>query len=121
MDGWVTIAEIKEILRQFHEARDWAQFHDPKNIASAISIEAAELEEIFLWKTKEEIATKLLTDPTFKARVEEELADIVSYCFTFANSTGIDIATVTKAKIVKNGEKYPVEKAKGRSDKYTQL
>lgn len=121
MDERVTIEEIKDILRKFRDERDWSQFHDPKNIASAISIEAAELQEIFLWKTKEDIEARLANDPVFKQKVEEELADIFNYCLTFANATGTDLASIAKAKILKNGEKYPVNKAKGTADKYTEL
>lgn len=121
MDSSTTIAELKELLQEFRDARDWAQFHDAKNLAEALSIEAGELMELFLWKDKGAIMEKIKNDMEFKQKVEEELADIVAYALNFANATEIDVAKAVKEKIEKNGRKYPVEKAKGSAKKYDEL
>jgi NTP pyrophosphatase (non-canonical NTP hydrolase) len=116
-----TIADLKDLLQTFRDERDWNQFHDAKNLAEAISIEAAELQELFLWQDSNTVMEKLVTDESFKKSVEEELADIVAYCLNFANATGIDISSAVVDKVGKNAEKYPVEKAKGIAKKYDQL
>ncbi len=116
-----TIADLKDLLQKFRDERDWKQFHDAKNLAEAISIEAAELQELFLWQDSKTVMKKLTTDERFKKSVEEELADIVAYCLNFANATGIDISSVVVDKVSKNAEKYPVGKAKGIAKKYDQL
>lgn len=121
MDEVTTIQQLKDILRKFRDERDWEKFHDPKNIASAISIEAGELQELFLWKDKDEINRKIETDPIFRKKVEDELSDVFNYCLDFANAVGIDIAKTSIAKIEENGKKYPVEKAKGVATKYNEL
>jgi len=116
-----TIADLKDLLQTFRDERDWNQFHDAKNLAEAISIEAAELQELFLWQDSNTVMEKLVTDESFKKSVEEELADIVAYCLNFANATGIDISSAVVNKVGKNAAKYPVEKAKGIAKKYDQL
>jgi NTP pyrophosphatase (non-canonical NTP hydrolase) len=116
-----TIADLKDLLQKFSDERDWNQFHDAKNLAEAISIEAAELQELFLWQDSKTVMEKLATDESFKKSVEEELADIVAYCLNFANAAGIDISSAVVDKVSKNAEKYPVEKAKGIAKKYDQL
>ena len=116
-----TIADLKDLLQTFRDERDWNQFHDAKNLAEAISIEAAELQELFLWQDSNTVMEKLVTDESFKKSVEEELADIVAYCLNFANATGIDISSAVVDKVGKNAEKYPAEKAKGIAKKYDQL
>ncbi len=121
MDEETTIQKLKEILRVFRDERDWEQFHDPKNLAEAISIEAGELQELFLWKDKEEIKNKLAEDQVFRKKVEDELADVFNYCLNFSNATGIDMASVSQRKMAENGAKYPIEKAKGNATKYSQL
>jgi NTP pyrophosphatase (non-canonical NTP hydrolase) len=109
-----TIARI----RQFRDDRDWKQFHDPKNLAVSISIEAAELLELFQWKTGEE-ATRFAAE--HKERVSEEIADVAIYLVELADITGIDLAKAIEAKLEKNARKYPVDKARGVSTKYTDL
>jgi NTP pyrophosphatase (non-canonical NTP hydrolase) len=121
LDSSTTIQELKELLKAFRDARDWAQFHDAKNLAEAISIEAGELQELFLWKDKDMVMEKIKNDPEFRRKVEEELADIVAYALNFANATDIDLARVVKEKVEKNDRKYPVEKAKGSAKKYDEL
>ena len=119
-DHNTTIAELKQRLMEFRDARDWKQFHTPKDLALAIAIEAGELGERFLWKSVEEINADL-QDPKKREAVQEELADVVSYAFALANILNVDIASACVAKTAKNEAKYPVEKAKGSSKKYTEL
>ena len=108
---------IKKIIK-FRDDRDWKQFHDPKNIAEAISIEAAELQEIFLWMSTEE--SRSLPDEKVK-KVREEAADIFIFLTYLCNHFDIDIREAVKNKIEKNNRKYPVHKAKGSSKKYTDI
>ena len=105
---------IGELIK-FRDERDWEQFHDSKNLAVAISIEASELNELFLWKSSEQ-SEKVEID-----RIKEELADMLSFSFLLAEKHGLDPFDILSEKIKRNGEKYPVEKAKGKSDKYDQL
>ena len=109
-----TIARI----RKFRDDRDWQQFHDPKNLAVSISIEAAELLELFQWQTGEE-ATRFAAEN--KERVSDEIADVAIYLIELADITGIDLAKAIEAKLEKNAKKYPVDKARGVSTKYTDL
>ena len=114
MDRDTTLQELKSLLDEFKKERDWGQFHDPKNLAEAISIEAAELLENFLWKDIECSGEKT-------ENIEDELADVIIHCINFANAADIDITSVVKRKIEKNAEKYPVDKAKGKHTKYNKF
>lgn len=110
------LKEITEALIEFRDAREWEQFHDSKNLATAISIEAAELNELFLWKNKlSEI------EAVDKVRLAEELADIFSFSFLLAEKNGFDVKDIILKKIKQNGEKYPIDKAKGTATKYNEL
>jgi NTP pyrophosphatase (non-canonical NTP hydrolase) len=109
------IDEITKALIDFRDARDWKQFHDSKNLATALSIEIAELNELFLWK---DIADSEGVD---KVRIKEELADVFAYAFLLAEKHGLDVKEIVLDKIRRNGEKYPVEKAKGSAKKYSDL
>lgn len=109
------IQEIINELVKFRNERDWAQFHDTKNLAVALSIEAAELNEIFLWKDVKE------SDSVDKEKIKEELADIFAYAFLLAEKQGLDVKQIVLDKIKRNGEKYPVDKAKGSAKKYNEL
>lgn len=120
-DKNTTIQVLKDLLREFRDKRNWAQFHDPKNLAEAISIEVGELQELFLWKDKEKIVKELKEDTEFRKEVGEEFADIIIFCLNFANATDIDISSLVKEKIEKNKNKYSVEKAKGTATKYNKL
>lgn len=102
--------EIKNIVRKFRDDREWSQFHTPANLAKAISIESGELLEHFLWN-----------DNYDKEAVCEELADVMVYCLHMADSLEVNIEDIIKKKMDKNEIKYPVEKAKGTSKKYTEL
>lgn len=119
-DATTTLAEIKTRVLAFARERDWEQFHAPKNLSMALAAEAGELMEHFLWATPE-VSRAIVGDAAKRKKIEEELADVVIYALEFANMTGIDVAAVIEAKMAANALKYPVEKAKGRSDKYTEL
>lgn len=99
-------------IRQFNLERDWSQFHNAKDLALAISIEAAELNELFLWKNAEEADAE---------KVKEELADIFTYALQLADKYGFDVHKIVADKIEKNALKYPVDKAKGSAKKYNEL
>lgn len=117
----MSIEEIKKELLNFREERDWSQFHDPKNLAEAISIEAGELLEMFLWKNKEEIANKIENDPEYREDIEDELADVITYCMQMANTLNLDVENIIFKKLEKVKAKYPIEKAKGNATKYTKF
>lgn len=104
--------DVMERLRQFRDDRDWKQFHNPKDLAVALSIEASELLEAFLWKTPEEADVE---------KVKEELADVLSYALLLADAYGLDTKEIVLDKIERNEAKYPVDKAKGNARKYTEL
>jgi Predicted pyrophosphatase len=103
---------LTHLVKEFVDARDWNQFHNPKDLALAISIEASELNESFLWKKPEEAKPE---------KVREELADVFVYALLLADKYGWDIPTIVKEKMRENAYKYPVEKAKGNAKKYTEL
>src|SRR5690606_23966584 len=115
-----TLAEIKARVLAFARERDWEQFHAPKNLSMALAAEAGELMEHFLWSTAES-SRSAITEPARRAKIEEELADVVIYALEFANMTGIDLDAAIERKMAANAAKYPVEKARGRADKYTEL
>lgn len=119
-DADTPLQEIKDRVFAFAQQRDWEQFHTPKNLSMAISAEAAELMEHFLWQSPE-ASRGDMKEPKLRAKVEEELADIFIFAIEFANVTGIDIAAIIESKMALNAKKYPVDKAKGRSEKYTEL
>jgi NTP pyrophosphatase (non-canonical NTP hydrolase) len=119
-DSSTTLAEIKTRVLAFARERDWEQFHAPKNLSMALAAEAGELMEHFLWATPEASRT-IAQDAAKRRKIEEELADVVIYALEFANMTGIDVAAAIETKMAANAAKYPVDKAKGRSDKYTEL
>lgn len=107
--------KVIEELIQFRNERDWEQFHDSKNLALAISIEAAELNELFLWKKDNEV------ENVNQDKLKEELADVLSFAFLLAEKHNLDIFDIVSEKIKKNALKYPVEKAKGTAKKYNEL
>jgi dCTP diphosphatase len=115
-----TVAELKAAMATFAKERDWEQFHAAKNLSMAIAAEAGELLEHFLWVKADE-SDKMLSTGDKKEKVAEELADIVLFVLQFSNMTGIDLSSAVRAKLAHNSAKYPVEKAKGRSEKYTEL
>jgi len=111
---------LREEITAFRDARDWKQFHTPKNLAAAIAIEAAELQEHFLWCTGEE-SDAHAQDPDKRQAIIEELADVFTYAFLLADRMDIDVVKECRKKLQINGRKYPVEKARGIATKYTEL
>jgi len=109
------LEEITHALQKFRDDRDWDQFHNPKDLALALSVEAAELNELFLWKSQED------SYKADKERVGDELADVLSYTFLLVEKFDLDIRTIMLKKIAENNKKYPADKARGKSDKYTRL
>ena len=112
------LEDIQKKIIAFRDARDWIQFHTPKDLAIGLSLEAGEVMEHFLWKTPEEIAVYL---KTHKEEIADEMGDVLNYLLIMANDFGIDLLDATDKKIDKNAAKYPVEKAKGRHTKYDKL
>ncbi|MEO6321277.1 MAG: nucleotide pyrophosphohydrolase [Polaromonas sp.] len=108
---------LTQALRDFAQARDWAQFHSPKNLASALSVEAAELLEHFQWLTE---AQSHSLDAPKKAEVAAEAADVLLYLLQLCDKLDIDLVEAARLKMVVNGEKYPVTGARGSSRKYTE-
>jgi NTP pyrophosphatase (non-canonical NTP hydrolase) len=115
-DATTTVAELRKLVADFVAERDWSQFHSPKNVSMALAIEAAELMEHFQWLTTE-ASRELATDPQKLAEVGEELADVIGYSFALANELGLDISNAMRAKMVKNVQKYPAEKFRGRYER----
>lgn len=106
------IKTITEALLNFRNERDWEQFHNPKDLALAINVEAGELLELFLWKNAADANVE---------KIKEELADVFAYAFLLADKYQFDVQEIILDKIQKNAEKYPVEKAKGTAKKYNEL
>lgn len=106
------LTQVVDKLIEFRNERDWEQFHNSKDLALAVSIEASELLELFLWKDKEDVD---------KEKLEDELADVMAYCLLLAEKHHLNIFDIIETKIAKNAEKYPVDKARGTAKKYTDL
>ena len=112
------LRDLRDELRAFAAARDWDQFHSPRNLATALAVEAAAVLEPFQWLTEEQSRS---LPPDTRAAVEEEIADVLLYLVRLADKLDVDLAVAARAKIVRNSEKYPVEKARGSSRKYDAL
>lgn len=115
------MANINELTKKiiaFRDARDWRQFHNPKDVALSLVLEATEVMEHFQWKSREEMEKYIVTD---KENIGEELADVLYWVLLMSHDLKIDIMDSLEKKIKKNGEKYPIIKAKGRHNKYTEL
>ena len=106
------IKALTEAVNRFTEERDWDQFHNPKDLAIAISLEASELLEAFLWKKPEEAKVE---------KVKEELADVINYSLLLASKYDLDVYQIAMDKLRRNAEKYPVDKARGTAKKYNEL
>ena len=107
--------ETIDRIRKFTDDRDWNQFHSAANLAKSIVIEAAELLEVFQWSGAD------VSNEGKQEKIKEELADVVNYCVLMADACGLDLDEIVREKIKVNAEKYPVEKAKGKSAKYDKL
>lgn len=108
-------SDIKEIMQQivqFTQDRNWDQFHNGKDLALALSIEASELNEVFLWKQPEDVNVD---------KIKEELADILNYAFLIADKYNLDIKEIILSKLAQNAVKYPIDKSRGNAKKYTEL
>ncbi len=112
-DRITTVAQLRAMVRRFVDDRDWRQFHSPKNLSMALSIEAAELMEHFQWLTIDESRT-IRQDAERLHAVTEELADVVCYALALANELDVDLTEAMRAKMRKNEEKYPVESYRGK-------
>ncbi|MCC7116330.1 MAG: nucleotide pyrophosphohydrolase [Burkholderiales bacterium] len=112
------IDRLREQLRAFAEARDWEKFHSPKNLAMALAAEAGELLEVFQWMTEPQSRD---LPPDARARASEEIADVLLYLVRLADTLGIDPIDAANRKIVTNAARYPADKARGSSKKYTEL
>jgi len=110
----MTEETINKIL-EFRDRRDWKQFHNPKDLAISISLEAAELLEVFQWSGEDVSAEGKIE------KIKEELADVVNYCVLMADACGLNLDEIVQEKIKINEQKYPVDKARGKSEKYDQL
>jgi NTP pyrophosphatase (non-canonical NTP hydrolase) len=114
----MNLEDLQKKIIAFRDARDWKQFHTPKDLATGLTLEAGEVAEHFLWKDKAEIDEYI---KTHKEEIGDEMGDVLNYLLIMANDFGIDLAYATDRKIDKNAQKYPVEKSKGRYTKYTEL
>ena len=110
--------QLRDALRDFTSARDWDQFHSPKNLAMALSVESAELLEVFQWVTESDSRN---LEPASKVAASEEIADVLLYLILLSDELGIDPLAAAERKMVANEQKYPVDKARGTSKKYTEL
>ncbi|MDE0834921.1 MAG: nucleotide pyrophosphohydrolase [Akkermansiaceae bacterium] len=113
----MNLEKITDKIRSFRDERDWAQFHNPKDMAIAISLEAGELLEHFLWKNPEEVEERIVEK---RSEIQSEIADIAIYLTELADNLGIDLLKAMEEKIRVNEEKYPAERVRGSSKKYTE-
>lgn len=113
MDAETTMGQLKRAVAAFVDARDWAVYHTPKNLAMSIAIEAAEILEHFQWLTPAESAS-LVADPVARAAVADELADVLIYCLSFANQCQIDISEAIQNKLTRNETRFPIDQVRGR-------
>jgi NTP pyrophosphatase (non-canonical NTP hydrolase) len=120
MDERETIAKLRDRVIRFRDARNWEQFHDPRNLAMGLSIEGAELLELFLWKSDKEIR-EMLEDETTYRKVREELADIFVFLLYLSKGCSVDLSEAVTKKLEVNEKKYPIEKSFGSNRKYNQL
>lgn len=115
------IGDLTERVRQFADARDWQQFHTPKNLAMALAGEVGELLAEMQWLTDAEIADQIAGDPEFRARLEDEIADVMVYLVRLSAVVGVDLAQVAGEKIGRNEARYPVETSHGTATKHSRL
>ncbi|MGD8450732.1 MAG: nucleotide pyrophosphohydrolase [Phycisphaerae bacterium] len=112
-DSTTTLAELRALLAEFIAEREWQRYHDPKNLAMSIAIETAELMEHFQWVRSDELPA-LLEDPRRRAEITDEVADIMCYVLSLANTLEIDLSSAVTAKMARNARKYPADEFRGR-------
>lgn len=117
-DDDVTVGHLRRELRRFNQERDWGQYHSPRNLAMALSVEAAELLELYLWSSDDGPQPPV---PSREPRVADEVADVAICLLNLCEQAGIDLSDAVARKLEKNAEKYPVAQAKGRMEKSTEL
>lgn len=115
-----SLDDLSALALAFRDAREWARFHTPRNLAMSLGIEAGELAELFQWKDDAEVAAQL-ADPAFRQRVAMELADLQMLLLYAAHATGVSLEDAVRAKLAINERRYPVEKARGNAKKYDEL
>ncbi len=118
-DQKTTVEELKQIMKKFKAERNWDQYNTPKNLSMAIAIEAGELMEHFMWAEDSKAAQRALEEK--REEIENEMADILAYMLSLCAGYNIDLSKAFERKMKLNAEKYPIEKAKGRHEKYNQL
>lgn len=120
MDHKTTIKQLLDEALKVRDERNWKQYHDPKNLAAALSIEAGELQELFLWKSEKQVDALSFSEEG-KRRITEEVADIFIYLLFFADSVGMDISDAVREKFLINKRKYPLSKSYNSNKKYTEF
>ena len=115
-DATATLQQLKDQMRRFVAEREWEQFHDPKNLAMAIGVEAGELMDVFRW-VDNRAASRILSDPATAAQVRHELADVLLLILSFANASGIDLSDAAAEKLEINRRKYPADQSRGSARK----
>lgn len=119
-DQNATLSQLRDWVVRFRDERNWEQFHNPKDLVSAIGIEVSELAELFLWRTNQETQQDLM-DGQFRQSMEEEMADILMLFLSLSAVTKVDITQAVQKKLVKTALKYPVDKVYGSAKKYSQI
>ncbi len=120
-DTRASLDDLTQQLLEFRDARDWRQFHSLKDLILSLSLEAGELLELSQWKPEKQFEEEALNDEKMQQRLKEECADVLLYLLLVAERTGIDLQTAAEQKLAANNLKYPVEKSRGTSTKYTEL
>ncbi len=111
-DATTTVRQLRDHLTRFMEEREWDRYHNPKDLAIALAVEAGELLDLFQWKTVEEVD---LNDAAFREALEDEIADVFIYTLHLTNAIGGDLSDIASRKIAKNAEKYPVDRDRGKA------
>ena len=119
-DSKTSLDELKLLVKSFIEKRNWQQYHTPKNLAMSISIESAEILELFQWYTNEEAYEKALNEPEVKQSLADELADVIIYCLSMSNTCGIDLTEAIIKKLKINEKRFPIDIVSGRLGPYNQ-
>jgi NTP pyrophosphatase (non-canonical NTP hydrolase) len=116
-DQTTTLANVRQMMREFVAERQWEKYHTPKNLAASVAVESGELLELFQWLTSEEATKRAVHDPAFRKAVGEELCDVLMYLVSLANALDLDIATAIEHKMARNRMKYPPEQYQGHYER----